>query len=89
VFFVFDPETREGVNQQSLAEYGGVPVNGMERGPDDNIYVVFSNAIVRITPGTYAVEKLADAPGGISAGIGISGGRIYFAIGSHLWSMKL
>jgi len=89
VFFVFDPESKQVVHQQSLAEYGGVPVNGMERGPDGNIYVVLSNAIVRITPGTYAVEKLADAPGGISAGIGISGGRIYFAIGSHLWSMKL
>lgn len=89
VFFVFDPETREVVHQQSLEEYGGVPVNGMERGTDDSIYIVFSKAIVKITPGTYEVEKLADAPGGISAGIGITGGRIYFAIGSHLWSYKL
>ncbi len=89
IFFVFDPESREVVHQESLEEYGGVPVNGMERGPDDNIYVVLSKAIVKITPGTYEVEKIADAPGGISAGIGIIGGRIYFAIGSHLWSIKL
>jgi len=89
VFFVFDPESKQVVHQQSLEEYGSVPVNGMERGPDDNIYLVLTNAIVRITPGTYTVEKLADPPGGISAGIGITGGRIYFAIGSHLWSYRL
>ncbi len=89
VFFVFDPESRTVLHQESLEEYGGVPVNGMERGPDDNIYVVLTKAIVKITPGTYEVEKIAAAPGDISAGIGITGGRIYFAIGSHLWSIKL
>ncbi len=88
-FFVFDPQKKEVVHTQSLAEYGGTPVNGMARGPDGNIYVILSQALVRITPGSFEVEKIADTPAPPTAGIAVVGGRVYFAIGSRLWSAKL
>ncbi len=88
-FFVFDPGKKEVVHDESLGEYGGTPVNGMERGPDGNIYVIFSEAILKIAPGSFEVEKIADTPASPTAGIAVVGGRVYFAIGSHLWSAKL
>ena len=88
-FFVFDPNTKEAVHREPMSEYGGLPRPALLRGPDDNIYAIFTKAIVRIEPGTFKHEKLADAPRGISAGLAILGGRLYFASGSHLWSYDL
>jgi len=87
VLFVFDPETKQVVHQQSMADYGGA---SLEMGPDGYIYGVGGQAIVKITPVTYEIQKLADAgnKGGRSA-ITISGGRIYFMRGTHLWSFKM
>jgi hypothetical protein len=89
-FFVFDPEKREVVHRESLADYGGMPRHLMLlRGSDDMIYGLFTKSIVRIKPGTFEHERLADAPAGISAGGAIYEGRVYFASGSHLWSYGL
>jgi len=88
-FFVFDPATRQVVHRESLAEYGGLPRPALIRGPDGNLYALFTKALVRIEPQTFRHEKLADAPGSISAGLAIQAGRLYFAIGSHLWSYGL
>ncbi len=49
----------------------------------------FTKAIVRIHPGTFRHEKLAETPGQVSAGIALQRGRLYFAINSHLWSYLL
>lgn len=59
------------------------------RATDGCLYALFSKAIVRIDPKTYRCEKLADAPGPIRAGIAIQRRRLYFGIGSHLWSMAI
>lgn len=88
-FFVFDPATRQVVHRESLAKYGGLPRPAFLRGPEGKLYGLFTGAIVRIEPQTFQHHKLADAPGPISAGIAILEDRLYFAIGSHLWSYGL
>ena len=85
LLFVFDPETKQVLHQQSMTDYGGA---SLALGPDGLIYGVGGKAIVRITPGEYSIEKLADTPGG-SGGIAILDGRIYFKIGTHLWSYTI
>ena len=87
--FVFDPETREVVQQVDLGVYGRVPHQPIALGPDGAIYLLLSNAILRIHPDGCVVEKVADAPGGIEGGIAIVDGRIYFSIASHLWSAEI
>lgn len=88
-FFVFDPETREVVHREDLSDYGGLPRQTLVLGPDGNIYATFTGAIVRITPGTFEHEKLADPPRSISAGAVILDGRLYYASSSRVWSYEL
>ncbi|NLF16383.1 MAG: hypothetical protein GX595_03890 [Lentisphaerae bacterium] len=93
-FFVFDPATRTIVHQEPLQErYGAVAGSQAPRvmalGPDGRIYVVFVNAIVRLTPGTYAHEKVGDLPVSASAGVALVKGRLYFTTGSRLCSYAL
>lgn len=88
-FFVFDPATRQVVHRESLAEYGGLPRPTLLWGPEGQLYALFTKAIVSIDPQTFQHHKLAEPPGPISAGAAILKGRLYFAIGSHLWSYGL
>jgi hypothetical protein len=87
--FVFDPKTRRVSHTRDLAEHGTIAYNGLKLGPDDKIYAVLTKALLRITPGTYAVEKLAEPPGAARAGTAVMAGRLYFVIDSHLWSFAL
>ena len=86
--FVFDPQKKEVIHTAPLSEYGGRTVNGMACGPDGNIYLVFSKAILRVKPGSFEVEKICDTPANTNAGIAVVSDRVYFAILSHLWSAK-
>lgn len=71
-----------------LSEYGShLLTQAMIIGPDGKIYLALSGALLRITPGTYEKEVLAKPNGGISAGIGIVNGRIYFASSGRLMSI--
>jgi len=88
-FFVFDPATRQVIHRESLAEYGGLPRPALLWGPEGKLYGLFTKALVQIEPQTFRHQKLADAPGPLSAGAAILKGRLYFAIGSHLWSYGL
>ncbi len=87
--FVLDPVTREIVHREDLSAYGGPTRQTFVLGPDGMIYGAFSSAVVRITPGSFEHEKLADPPTGISHGAVIHDGRLYYARGSHLWSYDL
>ena len=87
--FVFDPAKKEVVHTADLREYGSRTVNGIACGPDGNIYLVLSRAIVRVKPGRFEIEKLGDTPGAANAGIAVVRRRVYFAVGSHLWSVGL
>jgi len=87
--FVFDLGSRQVVHTASLGGYGGRAVNGMACGPNGDIYLVLSKAIVNVAARTFEVTKIADTPGNANAGIAVVGGRVYFAVGSHLWSVKV
>jgi hypothetical protein len=88
-FFVFDPVTRKIIHKQDLTEHGTIAYNGLSVGPDRRLYAVLTKALLKITPGTYAVEKLAEPPQPARVGTAVAGGRLYFVIGSHLWSFGL
>jgi streptogramin lyase len=88
-FFVFNPRERKVVHQESFAQYGGVPRHALQVGPDGKIYAMLTRAIVRITPGRFAHEKLADAPVTIEAGGALVKGRLYFSSGPRVWSYQV
>ncbi len=88
-FFVFDPRARKVVHKESFRAYGGVPRHALQKSAAGELYAIMSRAILRIRPGEFAHEKLADAPASISAGGALVNGRLYFAVGSHLWSYRL
>lgn len=87
--FVFDAKTRKVIHKQDLTAYGEISYNGLRAGPDGRLYAVLKKALLRITPGTYEVEKLAEPPEEPRAGTAVADRRLYFAVGSHLWSFKL
>jgi len=90
IFFVFDLGGKEVIHREDLSSYGDVPKSTpLVRGPDGHLYAAFTDAIVRIDPGTLRHEKLAAPPVPISAGIVSHRGRLYFASGSHVWSLDL
>jgi hypothetical protein len=88
-FFVFDPKGKSIIHQEDLSAYGGLPRHTLVRGPDNNIYAAFTNAIVRIEPREFRHRKLADPPVAISKGAVIHNKRLYFSSNSHLWSYRL
>jgi hypothetical protein len=88
-FFVFDPAKREVIHRASLAEYGSLPRQVFVTGEDGRVLALLSRTVLQIARGTFAVEKLAEVPVGITAGVAVTGGRLYFASGSHLWSYQL
>ncbi len=88
-FFVFDPAKKEVIHTEDLSACGDLVRPSLLAGGDGKIYALFSKAIVRIEPGTFKAEKLADAPVPISAGFAIKDGVIYYASGAHLWRFRL
>ena len=88
-FFVFDSTSRTVVHSERWADYGGVPGHALLWGPDGNLYAMMSRAIVRITPGSFAHEKLADAPTNISAGGALVNGMLVFASNANVWSYQV
>ncbi len=92
--FVFDPETREIIYEEDVQPLYGRATGDQDPrtlivGPDDNIYGLFTDAIVRIYPETFKHEKVGDPPVTPRTGIGAVGGRIYFADRSELWSFAI
>ena len=88
-FFVFDPSSRTIVKRADLAAYGDLVRPSLILGPEKKIYGVLGKSIFRIDPGTFQIEKLADSPVPITAGLAISNGRLYFASSARLWSFRL
>jgi hypothetical protein len=97
-FFVFDPAARKVVYQHKTDKDLG-PSAGQQgprafvrdpKGSDDHAtYALFRNGIVQIDPKSYELKLLAKPPVPIEAGGDYLDGRIYFVIGSHLWSYAL
>ncbi len=93
-FFVFDPEAEEFIHQEVVDEdygraTGSQAPRAMEIGPDGAIYVLFREAIARIEPGTFEHTEVVRPGPTITAGVAISGDRIYFACGPRLFSYDL
>jgi len=94
IFFVFDPASRKVIHQQSIAaEFGGtVSHQGPRvfvRGPNQEVYALFTRSIARIEPENWRIQLLAKSPVPLSAGGDYLDGRIWFASGSHLCSYRL
>jgi outer membrane protein assembly factor BamB len=87
--FAFDPRSRQVTYRYDLRAYGEPAWNAMGSGLDGTIYVLLTNAILKFKPASQQVEKVADPPKPISAGVAVQGDRLYFTIGSHLWSCRV
>jgi hypothetical protein len=62
---------------------------GVHAGPDDNIYVLMSGAVVRIRPDTLEHESLGKPPAGVGGGGVLANGTLYYSVGSHLWAFDV
>jgi hypothetical protein len=58
-------------------------------GPDGTLYVLLSAFILRIKGEKFAVEKIAESPVPITAGLAVKDGWLYFASNAHLWRFRL
>ncbi len=88
-FFVFDPTTRRVIHRESFSAYGSVPRHALQGGERGELYAMLSKAILRIHPGTFRHEKLADTPVSITAGGALMNGTLCFAGNAHLWTYRL
>lgn len=80
--FVFDPQSREIVHRAKLPFGGQKEISlGLFR---NSLYGLAGSTIYRLNPKTYAVEKVASYPGGISCGFAVNETGIYFGSGTHL-----
>ncbi len=89
VFFVLDPDKKGIVHSESFEEYGSPVRHALQLGPDGNLYAILTHSVVRIAPGTFEHEKLADSPVQISAGGALVNGMLVFAGGSRVWSYEV
>jgi hypothetical protein len=87
--FVYDPAAGKVVHTHGLDAYGSPAWNPMKLGPDGLLYALTDRAILRIRPRSFEVEKLADAPVPITAGLAIGGGKLFFTSRSHVWGFAL
>jgi hypothetical protein len=90
-FFVFDPRQRKVLDTEAFEDCGGPVFGGGLLVPDErgNLYTVLSQGVMRVKPEGFVVERLATPPAAATGGVAVVDGRIYFAIGSHLWSYGL
>jgi len=92
-FFVFDTATRKVVHSSRLEGYGddtgGQASRVMAIGPDGYLYVLFTEAIVRIDLHTLEHSAVGRPPRSPDTGIAIHDGRLYFSHDANLWSFRL
>lgn len=87
--FLFDPDSRSVIAQESLADYGSPLGRGnrmFHRDERGDILLVLDEAIVRVDPETASVTPLASTPRTVTSLGALYEGRLYFASGSELWS---
>ena len=88
-FFVFDPAGRKIVHNEDLSRYGSLVRPSLAAGPGGTLYALLSSSILRIKGENFAVEKIAEPPVPISAGLALQDGWLYFASNAHLWRYRL
>ncbi|OGD21736.1 MAG: hypothetical protein A2W03_18215 [Candidatus Aminicenantes bacterium RBG_16_63_16] len=88
-FFVFDAGKKEVIHREDMSAYGDIVRPSLLASGDKKIFALFSKSIVRIEPGSFRAEKLAEAPVLISSGFALRDGVVYFASGAHIWRFKI
>jgi len=88
-FFVFDPGRRIVIHREDLSRLGDLVRHALGRGPDGHVYGVLGRAVFRVEPGDHRVTVLATPAGPITAGLAITGDRLYFGAQAHLWSCRV
>ncbi len=93
LFIVFDPATREIRYQEKTApEFGFMHLQQGQRkiviAPDGRVFLLFRKGIAQADPRTFKLSWTAQSPVSIDAGGAWSGGRIWFASGSRLYSYE-
>ena len=62
------------------------PGNSLWNAPNGRVGALFPKVALEIQP-DYSVRKLAELPEDAGAGAVVLNNRLYFAAGSHVWSM--
>ncbi len=88
-FFVFDPIRRVVVKREDLSALGEVVRHSLGRSPDGVVYGVLGMAVFRVEPADHRVTVLAKPPVPITAGLAVTGDRLYFASKANVWSCRL
>jgi len=88
-FFVFDPGKRSIEHSEDLSSYGSLVRPSLAAGPGGTVYVVLSASILQIKGKNFVVEKIAESPVPITAGLAVKDGWLYFASNAHLWRYRL
>jgi hypothetical protein len=93
-FFVFDPVKKTLVSQRdTVAEFGPSAAEQGPRvfvtAPNGTVYALFKKGVVHINLETFELKLVAETPVGIEAGGDFLEGRVYFANGSHVYSVRV
>ncbi len=88
-FFVFDPVRRAVIHREDLSRLGELVRHALGRDAEGNVYGVLGRAVFRVEPGDHRITVLATPPAPITAGLAITGGRLYFGSQANVWSCRL
>ena len=88
-FFVFDPRERRIEHREDLSRFGSLVRPALISGPGGTVYALLSSSILRIKGENFAVEKIAESPLPITAGLAVKDGWLYFASNARLWRYRL
>lgn len=91
MFFVLDAETKSVLARHDLSEYGAVlrPGQSFLQTDDGTYLVLLSRTLLRIQNNGQTILSIATLPQTATAAGAIQDGRLYYAAGSHVWSVAL
>lgn len=85
IYFAYHPEERKVLRTVNLSEYGHVVRDGMQCADDGMLYGLLTGGIYRINPEDGEVKVISVPPCDITAGMAVTGSKIYFGSKTHLW----
>lgn len=88
-YFVYNEAEREVLHVADLSAYGINVRGGLTQDADGTIYGAFSNILFTVDTGSFTVIPLAKPPLPVTSGLAVSNGRLYYAAGSRLMSLKI
>jgi len=90
-FFVFDPESRQIAHRGDLHGHNGPlrPDQSLILASDGRMYALLNQALLEISTSNYEARQLVSLPAPATAGFGLCAGRVYYAVGSRVWSYRI